>query len=89
MRSIHSHQTDGKSKKGGKHFADYNAIVCNNPSGTEMSYRNVARNYIVPELGNKYMGTINRVHRQKCYKYAAGRSEAVSRAAKNLVKWHV
>ncbi len=42
------------------------------------SYRNVVNNYIIPQIGNKYMETINRGNVQCLYKFAAERSVAVA-----------
>ena len=49
-------------------------------------YRNVVNNYIIPQIGNKYMETVNRGTVQGLYKYAAGRSVSVAPLVKTVMR---
>ncbi len=48
-------------------------------------YRNVVNNYIIPQIGKKYMETVNRGSVQSLYKYAAERSVSVAPLVKTVM----
>jgi integrase len=48
-------------------------------------YRNVVNNYIIPQMGNKYMETVNRGTVQSLYQYVAGQSVSVSPLVKTVM----